>query len=638
MGNLELAEIFAEMAELMELKGGEDRYRIRAFRRIARVLEHLPRSARTMLEDGGLVRIPGIGRGGVERIKEILRTGTCAEHARLLAALPPGLRKLAEVKGLGKKTVRLAYAHLRVSNLEELEWAARQGKLSTVPGLPAGIDHRALVAIEEHRQRAGRQPLADALALGEQFARALAGAPGVERAILAGSARRRKPSVGDLDVLVAADEAAPILDALTGRSDVKRVLRKGDNRASVLLETGRQLDVVVRPPSSFGAALHYFTGSQQHNIYLRARGNRLQLKISDKGIFRRSDESLINSAATEALVFAAVGLPFIPPELRENTGELEAAAAGRLPELVEEAHLEGELVERSDRELLLGLARLGRRWAIVFRAPDAPRQPNSELGLATLDGLEVEVDAAGAPLVPAEQAASADIVRARIRPNPDADPRATTQRAVRAIESGLVDILGFELLPTSTKRAPVDVDLERVLDAARRQGVAIELGATRDQLSIDSPSVRRASAMGIPVAPALVRAQLDDLRGYRFDLFVARRGWLCARDVLTTYSIDQLRGWRQGRLARAGTGLATTARPAGGVEPSGASIDEPSPPAENLSSALDLRPLPAAVRARLQAFMEEGADLPLERELEKRGPNPVQVAFELLLASAEDGR
>ncbi|MBI4818368.1 MAG: hypothetical protein HY791_19035 [Deltaproteobacteria bacterium] len=629
MGNAELAAVFAEMAELMDLKGGEDRYRVRAFRRISRVLEHLPRSVRQMMEDGTLVRTPGIGRGGVERIKEILRTGTCAEHQRLLRALPSGLRELAEIKGLGKKTIRLAYTHLRVGSLAELEWAARAGKLAAVPGLPPGIDERVLVALEEHRHRAGRQTLAEAIELGESFAKELETAYGVERAILAGSSRRRKPTVGDLDVLVAADDAGPVLDRFISRSDIIKVLRKGDNRGSVLLESGRQVDVVVRPAASFGAALHYFTGSQQHNIYLRARGNRLGLKISDKGVFHRSDESLVTTAPVESQIFAAVGLPFIPPELRENAGEIEAAAKGALPLLVEETDLRGELVFGHDESMLHQLRKMGRAWVICVRGSNelAPDIGAIE-GTRVLSGLDVEIDGQGGFGVSAKQLERAEVVRARLGFVPDESSRQAAFRLIRAMETGLVDLVAFDASPVlTTKRAPTSVDIELVLEAARRHGIAMELHANRDSMSVDSVTARQAKAMGVLVLPTLGARTAEDVSSRRFDIFVARRGWLSAPDVLTTWPLERLLLLRSQRLSSVGRAeLVQAPKP---VEPD--ELERQRAQRASLARELALRPLPESLADRLRVYLAEGNDEELERVLLEQSENPVQAAFAMLL-------
>ncbi|MHC4392828.1 MAG: helix-hairpin-helix domain-containing protein, partial [Planctomycetota bacterium] len=341
--NAEVANVFSEMGDMLAILG-TDHNRARAFRRIARILQNLAEPLAAMVRNGRLIKVKGLGAGTVHRVKEVLRTGTCEDHKELTRKLPKGLRELLKIRGLGTTKVRVIYQNLRVASLDELEAAARRGDLARLPRI--GIDQQArlLKEIEAYRQRAGRLPLAAALRFGDRMKEHLLNHPSVHAAELTGSARRGESTVGDLDFVVATEDLEATVARFVSYPDASEVLMQARTRGSIRLQgSGRQADIWCVPPGSFGAGLHAFSGSLLHVINIRKRGNARGLKISETGVHSRSDDRLIDPGQTEADVFAAVGLPFIAPELRQNVGEIELAQRGRLPTLIGAEDLRGDL-------------------------------------------------------------------------------------------------------------------------------------------------------------------------------------------------------------------------------------------------------------------------------------------------------
>ena len=343
--NSEIAALFGEMADLLQIDGG-DRHRVASFRRSARILEGLPRPAEELLERGELDKIHGIGPGTVHRIKQILRRHSCDDLDALRRKVAPGLREMVKIKGIGPTTVRNIHNRLGIETIDQLEYAAKSGAIEAIPRMGPALAHKILAGVEAYRARRGKYALIDAQRVGRRIVAALATMNEVTRIELAGSVRRGKAAIGDLDVLVATTDPGPVTARFKLLPDVEEVLLAGDGRCSVRLHNQQQADLRLLPPQNFGAGLHYFTGSKMHNIELRKRANSMGMKVSDKGVFIRHSEEveeLIDPCVEEHTVFQRLGLPWIPPELRENQGELEAAERGRLPTLIEGREIVGDL-------------------------------------------------------------------------------------------------------------------------------------------------------------------------------------------------------------------------------------------------------------------------------------------------------
>ncbi|HEY3449966.1 MAG TPA: helix-hairpin-helix domain-containing protein [Myxococcales bacterium] len=340
MENADIAGMLRQIADILEITDGNP-YRVRAYRQAAQVVDTFPEPLAQVSRRGELQSLPSIGERLAATIEEILSTGRCGEQERLASGVPAGVLDLLLVEGIGPKTAAAAWKRLGVTSVDALEASCRDGRLRGLPRMGEQRIKGILEAVARYRQRLGRMPLHRALEYAQTICERLRRVPGVRRVEPAGSVRRRRETVGDLDILVAAESPGPVLRAFGGLPEVASAQAEGPTKSSVRLKIGLQVDLRVVPPESFGAALHYFTGSKAHNIAVRTRAVHRGLKLSEYGIFDREDRRL--GGATEEEVFRAVGLPWIPPELREGAGELEAAEEGRLPALLEEKDLRGDL-------------------------------------------------------------------------------------------------------------------------------------------------------------------------------------------------------------------------------------------------------------------------------------------------------
>jgi DNA polymerase (family 10) len=566
MENAEVAKVFAELADLMELTGGNP-YKVRAYRQAAQVIDTLPGPVSELWRRGELTSIPSIGERIAERVGRLLETGTLADRDALSSRVPPGVLEMLSVEGVGPKTLAAAWTRLGITGLDALEQACRTGRLSELPRMGERRAKSILEAVQRYRaRRTTRVPLHRAVSYAESICAKLRKIPGVRRAEAAGSVRRRKETVGDLDVLVATTEPVPALRAFCDLSEVAAVVARGPTKATVRLRVGLQVDLRVLPPESFGAALHYFTGSKEHNIALRTRAVHRGIKLSEYGVFDREGRRL--SGEREEDVFEAVGLPWIPPELREGAGEIEAAEAGRLPSLVEERDVLGDLhvhskastdARASLEELVEEAARLGRKYLAVTDHSRSRPLGLDEEGLAeqrariaalareraeprVIAGVEVDILPDGTLDLPVEALAGLDWVVASVHAD-FAQPKARmTDRIVRAIRSGVVDVLGHPSGRRIGHRDPIELDLDAVLEAARAAGVALEVNAMPERLDLDDRACRLAKQAGVRVAistDAHVAAHLSNMRN---GVWVARRGWLEREDVVNARPLEEL--WR----------------------------------------------------------------------------------------------
>ncbi|MBS1149597.1 MAG: polymerase family [Myxococcaceae bacterium] len=565
MENTDVAQVFAEVADLLELTGG-NAFKVRAYRQAAQLVELLPTPVSELWRQGKLTELPAIGERLAAHIEELLATGHYREHDKLLARVPPGLLELLKVEGLGPKTAALAWKRLHVKGLEDFEVACRSGALEKLPRMGPRRVAALLLAIERHRARKGRVPLYRALASAEAIVRQLREVPGVQAAEVAGSIRRRRETIGDLDLLVASLEVDAVIAAFKRAPEVQQLVASGPTRCTARLKSGLQADLRILPPQSFGAAMHYFTGSKSHNIEVRTRAMRQGLKLSEYGVFDREGRRL--GGATEEDVFRLVGLPWIPPELREGAGEVEAAAAGRLPRLIEEADLLGDLHVHSEassdgrssvEELREEAGHLGRRYlAITDHSRSRPlgleAGPMRALALEIhrleaqvrrgphlLTGVEVDILGDGELDLPLEVLAELDCVVASVHSHFSDSPEKMTRRIVRALRSGVVDVLGH---PTGRQlgiRDPYAFDFQQVLEVAREQGVALEINATPDRLDLDDKHCRLAKEAGVRLVISSDAHHASQLANLRYGVWVARRGWLEREDLLNTLPLNQLK-------------------------------------------------------------------------------------------------
>lgn len=573
MNNRELADTFTLIANLLEIKG-EVIYVTLAYRKAAENLTTLARDANEYWKEGKLKEIPGVGKAIAEKIDELLRTGKLEFLEKLKEEVPPGLADWLQVPGLGPKKVAMIWKELGITTLAELSEAATAGKLRTMAGMGAKSEAQILTGIESLSRRSGRIPLGRAYPLAQQIIATLMQVPGVSAAEPAGSLRRMRATVGDLDILVAATASTPVIDAFTTLPGVVRVHGKGDIKASIEFGDGVRAQVWVHPPEKFGTALQYATGSKDHNVQLRQLALDKGLSLSEHAL-TKTDGSGEILCATEQEVYAALGLPWIPPELREDRGEVQAAKAGKLPKLIELQDLHADLhmhstwsdghlpmiemaraaarrgmkvIAISDHSVSLGVANglsieaHGRQQAEM----DSIRSQLGD-GPIVLHGSEVEIKADGGLDYPDDFLASLDIVIASLHTSLRQPREKVTERMLNTIRNPHVDIIGHPTGRLIPDREGADLDMDAVLKAAAESGVALEINANPARLDLEDHYARRAKEMGIPISINTDAHSEEDMDLRFYGVAMARRAWLTADDVINTWPAERLLDWLKKR-------------------------------------------------------------------------------------------
>ncbi len=563
--NADIANLFNRLADLLEIEGANV-FRVRAYRRAAQTIEDLPASAAEMIEKGeDLAELPGIGRDLAGKIEEIVRSGHCVALDEVTARTPASLAALVALPGLGPKRVQLLHDKLGIRSLQDLLKAAQSHKLRTLPRFSAKLEAKILAEVEQHKTAEQRFRIATATDFAEALRAYMQRCPGVDRAIVAGSYRRCKETIGDLDILVTCAKGKPAIDHFVAYEEVASVTAKGATRAAIVLKSGLQADIRVVPAESYGSALHYFTGSKAHNIHIRRLGQARGLKINEYGIFR--DEKRIGGR-TEEDVFAAVGLPFIEPELREDRGEIEAAQAGRLPKLVTLGDIRGDLhlhTKASDgKNTLSEMAQAAKargyeylaitdhtKHATVAHGLDAARlskqldeidRLNGELeGFRVLKSSEVDILADGTLDLPDRILKRLDFVVCAVHYKFDMDAKSQTERMLRAMDNRYCNILAHPTGRLIGERPAYALDLERVMRGAKERGCFLELNAHPTRLDLDDVHCKAAKEMGILVSIGTDAHSTLGLEAMRYGIGQARRGWLGAEDILNTRSWPALK-------------------------------------------------------------------------------------------------
>ena len=576
MTNRELADTFTLVANLLEIKG-EVVYVTLAYRKAAESLLSLGGDVNTYWKEEKLREIPGVGKSIAEKINELLSTGKLASLSKLEEEVPAGLADWLRVPGLGPKKIALIWKELGITSLQELTAAAREGKLRSVPGMGAKSEALIVKGIESLARRTGRIPLGRAWPLAQQIVAALKKVPGVRAAEPAGSLRRMRPTVGDLDILVAARESAPVMEAFTTLPGVMRVLGSGETKSSIEFADGVRAQVWVHPPEKFGTALQYATGSKDHNVQLRQLALEKGLSLSEHAL-AKTDGSGEILCATEEEVYATLGLPWIPPELREDRGEVQAAKAGKLPKLIEVGDIRADLQTHStwsDGKLsMLELAKAAARRGIkVIAFTDHSvslgmtgglsmerhaqqqaeiREIQRELGdsILVLHASEVEIKADGTLDYPDEFLATLDLVVASLHTGLRQERDKVTERLLSAVRNPHVDIIGHPTGRLIPDRPGADLDMDAVLAAAAQSGVALEINASPWRLDLEDIYARRAKEMGIPLSVNTDAHSEADLDMLPFGVAIARRAWLTARDVINTWQTEELLEWLSRRGGR----------------------------------------------------------------------------------------
>jgi DNA polymerase (family 10) len=563
--NADIAAQFNRMAELLEIEGANP-FRVRAYRRAAATIEDLPESISKMLAEGrDLSELPGIGEDLAGKIEEICKSGHLAALEQVEARTPSTLAALTAIPGLGPKRVHVLHEKLHIKSIDDLAKAAKAGKLRRLPRFGAAMEAKLLEEIGKGRQTEHRFKISTA----EDFATGLTDylktLPGIGQAVVAGSFRRRKETVGDLDILVTAKKGTAAIEHFVQYDEVEEVTAKGTTRATVILRAGIQVDLRVVPEASYGAALHYFTGSKDHNIAVRRIAQAKGLKVNEYGIFRGSKRI---GGRTEEEVFKVAGLPYIEPELREDHGEIEAAAKHKLPKLVTLADIQGDLhvhTRASDgksnlREMAEAAKDAGYKYlaitdhskhATIAHGLDAKRlsaeldqidRLNDELsGIELIKSCEVDILADGKLDLPASILKRLEFTVCAVHYRFDLDLEAQTERIVRAMDNPYFNILAHPTGRLLGERPGYAVDLERVMRAAKERGCFLEVNGHPSRLDLDDVHCRAAKEMGLKLAITTDAHSTVGMSAMRFGVDQARRGWLEAEDVLNTRPLKELR-------------------------------------------------------------------------------------------------
>lgn len=576
MDNADVARLLDEVADLLEIKG-DNPFRVRAYRTAARTVESLGESVESICKQdpARLTELRGIGKDLAGKIAEIVRTRRCAVLDELSATLPPTLVEMTHIAGVGPKRARLLYDQLGLRTIEQLEEAARGGELQQVRGFGDVLVAHILQGCEQHRARQGRHRLSEADAHAAPVVAWLKAAPGVEGVEVAGSLRRRRETIGDIDILVATRHPQAIAERLATYPEVREVLARGDTKGAVVLRSGMQVDVRAVEPDTWGAALHYFTGSKAHNIAVRLLGVKRGLKISEYGVFRGSERI---GGRDERDVFDAVGLPWIPPELREDRGELDAAREGRLPRLVQLEDLRGDLHMHTTatdgantlREMVTAARDRGHAYVAITdhsRAvrvagglgPGELRAQAREIAalreelpdIAILHGAEVDVLEDGRLDLDDETLDALDVVIVAVHSALGMKEAAMTARVLRALKNPRAAILAHPTGRLLGKREPYAIDLEKIVRAARDLGVLLEIDAQPERLDLGDVAIRMARDAGVKLVVDSDAHRIGELDYLRYGVDQARRGWCEAGDVANTLPLPRLRPLlRRGRPVR----------------------------------------------------------------------------------------
>ena len=563
--NADIAATFEEIANLLEIEGANP-YRIRAYRNAARTIGELSTEAYAMVEKNeDLTRFPGIGADLSAKINEIISTGHCALLDRLRAELPAAVTELLKVPGLGPKRVRHLYHDLDVQTVEQLYSAARAGRIRALPGFGEKTELHILQTVETHAEQIRRFKLPVAAQYAEALRSYLAAASGVKQVTVAGSFRRMRETVGDLDIIVTAVPGSNVMQHFRSYDEVTEVRAAGPTRASTLLKCGLQVDLRVVAEESYGAALHYFTGSKAHNIAVRQIAQKRGLKINEYGVYQGKTRI---AGESEESVYHAVGLPYIPPELRENRGEIAAARSGRLPRLLELSDLRGDLHVHTDatdgHNTLLEMAIAGQSRGLQYlaitdhsrhltvakgldplrlaRQCDEIDALNKTLeGITLLKGIEVDILEDGSLDLPNHVLGKLDLVLGAVHSKFELSRARQTQRILRAIAHPHFTMLAHPSGRIIHQRAPYDIDMPRIIREAGRRGCFLELNAQPDRLDLLDIYCQMAKEEGVLVSVDSDAHNTFEFDNLRFGVGQARRGWLDRQNVLNTRSLSELR-------------------------------------------------------------------------------------------------
>ncbi len=585
MDNQRIAQVFEEIGAILEISDA-NRFRVLAYQKAAQIISDLGRDVGDIYQaegEKGLMDIPGIGKDLALKIQELLEKGKCEYHQELLKKFDHGLLDMLKVRGVGPKKVKLFYTNLGINSIEKLKKAAEEGQLRDLPKMGEKSEAEILIALKDYDRHIERANLQVAFTQANEIIKYMEKCKGVEKVTYAGSLRRMKETVGDLDILVAGKNIETIMDYAVKFPEITKVLAKGDTKTSFLLASGLQVDVRVIAKEVFGAALHYFTGSKEHNVVLRDRAKKMGLKVNEYGVYKLVEkkgevvEELVVSE-TEEQVYKAMGLPYIAPELRENRGELEAALHGELPKLLEVSDLKGDLHVHShwsDGTQEIGeIVRLyrDRGFEYIALTDHSPavavahglNADRFELQWAEIDEIQKELDAEakkGAPHfkilkgvecdiladgrmdLPDDVLKHMDIVVASVHSRFRLSVEEQTARVIKAFKNPYVKIFGHPSGRLINQREPISLDYEKIFRAAIAEKVALEINSQPTRLDLADNYCKLAKSMGAMFTVDSDAHHIQQVENLMFGVSVARRGWVEKDDVLNTRGLKDFLGW-----------------------------------------------------------------------------------------------
>ena len=563
MKNTEIAEVFERIADILEIQD-EGVFRVNAYRRAARIIEDLPSDVADLVESGEILDIKGIGKGTADGIAEYLETGRMRRYDEARKGIPKGLVELLSIPGLGPKTIGLLWRELGVKSIKSLKRTLRGRKILDLPGIGPKKVENIEAGIRVYESRSGRLTLGTVLPAALTTVAELRHATGIDEIEVAGSIRRWRETIGDIDILALSKKPEPVIEAFTGLPRVTEVLAAGSTKASVRVSDGLQIDLRVVPPESYGAALNYFTGSQAHNVHLRGLAQSKGLKLSEYGLFKGERRV---AGKTEESIYRKLGMEYVEPELREDRGEVEAALEGELPELLELSDIRGDLhahsnysdghatieemaraakargykyISMSDHTHSLGVAHGLTVERLMEQGEEIDEVNKTLKGFTVLKSTEVDILSDGSLDFPDEVLERLDIVVASIHSGFQQSREKITGRMLSAIENPNVDIIGHPTGRLLGTRPPYDVDIDAVIAAAAETGTALEINSHYERLDLNDVHCRRAAEMGVRVAISTDSHHVDQLWMMELGVRTARRGWLKRENVLNTLTTKAL--------------------------------------------------------------------------------------------------
>lgn len=567
MDNIEIAKILNQIADILEIKGA-DRFRIIAHARAAQTIEAMPKDINIVYQEGELEQIPNVGKNISANIKELIETGKCKGFEKLKKQIPSGVLTLLNIEGLGPKKVRLFYKKFGVKSIPQLEKLVRSHKLLKLKGWGEKSEKNILRGISLYRRFSKRFALGQVYFLAQNIVQRLKDSKLTNKVEICGSVRRAKETIGDLDILATSGTPQKAMDFFTSLDMVQRVIAKGSTKARVVLKHGPEADLRVVKPGSFGAAMHYFTGSKAHNIHIRRMGQDRGLRINEYGVFRKRNKKLIRiGGQTEQEIFKSVNLLWIPPEIREDEGEIEAAQSKKLPKLITLKDIRGDLqihtkwsdannsildmaeacknkeyeyLAITDHASPLGVT-TGLNSKTVLNYIKAIKRADQKIkGIKILAGIEVDILKNGTLYLPDRLLKKLDIVLAAVHSGFRRPKQETTKRMVKAMQNPYVDIIAHPTARLINKREPIKLDLQEIVRVAKTTGTILEINAFWDRLDLKDVHARMAKDKGVKMVICTDAHAIDHLNMMQFGILSARRGWIEKKHVINTFPLAKL--------------------------------------------------------------------------------------------------